>query len=327
MNPQPITPKATVLAIDPGFGYVKLKLDGRPTISLRSAIARMKDIGLAGVGMKTASQAMTIGLGWDHFVIGDGAWNWGDVHSNRDYSAIASLERRALTFGALSLALDPGTYAFDQMVIGLPVPLLLEKEQSLSVLTALKAYKGTHDFKVEGRGEYKVSIHKLKALAQPVGAYADWLLDDELRVRRNGREAEVAVLDIGMNTLDLYVLKDGRLLPRFVGGEKVGVRRLLEILDRPGMEPEELDAQIRTGKLRPTREQLDSWLSEILAALERTWPNLRRFTTILPAGGGSILLGDLLRVALIAKGAAVTMPDDPAGTNARGLWKWAAYGR
>jgi hypothetical protein len=160
-----------------------------------------------------------------------------------------------------------------------------------------------------------------------VGAYADWLLDNELRIRKNGRQAEVAVLDIGMNTLDLYVVQDGKVLPRFIGGDKVGVRRLLEILNSNGHEPEELDALIRTGRIRPTKEQLESWLSEILAAIERTWPNLRRFNTVIPAGGGSALLGDLLRVALISKGAAVTIPEDPSTTNVRGLWKWAAYGR
>ena len=45
------------------------------------------------------------------------------------------------------------------------------------------------------------------------------------------------------------------------------------------------------------------------------------------AGGGSIVLGDLLRLALISKGAAVSWPEDPSTTNVRGLWKWGAYGR
>ena len=167
----------------------------------------------------------------------------------------------------------------------------------------------------------------MKALAQPVGAYADWLLDEEVHIRKNGRQAEVAVLDIGMNTLDMYVIQDANILPRFIGGDKVGVRRLLEILNTNGHEPEELDAQMRSGRLRPSKDQLDSWLSEVLASIERTWPNLRRFTTIVPAGGGSVVLGDALRLALISKGAAVSWPENPGLTNVRGLWKWAAYGR
>ena len=105
----------------------------------------------------------------------------------------------------------------------------------------------------------------------------------------------------------------------------MGVKRLLEILDGSGHDPEELDAQLRTGRL--IENQFNSWLSEILASIERTWPSLRRFTTAIPAGGGSVLLGDLLRIALISKGAAVAWPDDPVTANVNGLSKWGAYGK
>jgi len=314
-----------IFAADPGFGDTKVNVDGK-SASMASAIARIKQIGMAGIGMKTASQALTIEMNWEKYAIGDGAWHWGNILTNRDYSALSSPERRALVFGTLSLILDPGTYEFETMVIGLPVPLLMDETQGQAIIGGLKAYKGVHHF-TTNKGEYSLTINRLKALAQPVGAYADWLLDDEVHIRKNGRQAEVAVLDIGMNTLDMYVIQDANILPRFIGGDKVGVRRLLEILNTNGHEPEELDAQMRSGKLRPSKDQLESWLSEILASIERTWPNLRRFTTIIPAGGGSVVLGDMLRLALISKGAAVSWPENPGLTNVRGLWKWGAYGR
>lgn len=317
--------KTKIFAVDPGFGETKINVDGK-SASLTSAIARLKQIGRAGIGMKTASKAMNIQMGWETYAIGDGAWNWGDVLTNRDYSALSSPGRRALAFGALSLILDPGQYEFETMVIGLPVPLLMDETQSQTIISGLKAYKGTHQFTTD-KGQYNLTINKMKALAQPVGAYADWLLDDELHIRKNGRQAEVAILDIGMNTLDMFVVQDAIILPRFIGGDKVGVRRLLEILNTNGHEPEELDAQMRSGRLRPTRDQLESWLSEVLASIERTWPNLKRFTTVIPAGGGSVVLGDVLRLALISKGAAVSWPENPGLTNVRGLWKWGAYGR
>lgn len=314
-----------ILAADPGFGSTKINVDGK-SASLTSAIARVKEIGMAGIGMKTASKAMIIRIGWETFAIGDGAWHWGDVLTNRDYSALSSPERRALVFGTLSMILEPGEYEFDTMVIGLPVPLLMDEIQGQAIIGGLKAYKGAHQFTTE-KGQYNLTINKLKALAQPVGAYADWLLDDDLLIRKNGRQAEVAILDIGMNTLDMYVIQDANILPRFIGGDKVGVRRLLEILNTNGHAPEELDAQMRSGRLRPSKDQLESWLSEILASIERTWTNLRRFSTVIPAGGGSVVLGDMLRLALISKGAAVSWPENPGLTNVRGLWKWGAYGR
>jgi len=322
MNP---TPLSQVCAFDPGFGETKICIGGQ-TARLASVIARPNDIGMAGIGMKTASQAMKIRVGWERYAVGEGAWNWGNVLTNRDYSALSAPERRALNFGAAAMILAPGQYVFETAVFGLPVPLMMDEVQGQAILNGLKAYKGRHEFSTD-QGQYVITFNKLKALAQPVGAYADRLLDDELRVRKNGKQEEVAVLDIGMNTLDLYVLQDGKVLPRFIGGGKVGVRRLLELLEGNGHDPEELDALLRTGRIKPSKEQLDSWLSEILAVIERTWPNLRRFNAIIPAGGGSVLLGDALRLALITKGAAVSIPEDPSLTNVRGLWKWAAYGR
>jgi hypothetical protein len=314
-----------VLAVDPGFGVTKVKINDQ-VITIPSAIARMKNVGNAGIGMKVASHANTITYNWETYAIGEGAWHHGETLTNRDYSALASPEAKAKNFGAIAEALPPGEYIVDTLVIGLPVDLLMDEAQGQAIMGGLKSYKGTHNFSTP-KGEYKITINKLKALAQPVGAYADWLLDDELRIRKNGRNAEVAILDIGMNTLDLYVVQDGKVLPRFIGGGKVGFRRLLQLLSTNGHDPEELDAMIRAGKLKPSKDQLESWLSEILAATERTWSNLRRFTTVIPAGGGSIVLGDLLRLALISKGAAISWPEDPATTNVRGLWKWGAYGK
>jgi hypothetical protein len=314
-----------VLGQDLGFGFTKLKVTDK-VIAIPSSIARINSVGMAGIGMKTASHANTISYLWSEYATGEGAWNHGEPLTNRDYSALASPERRALFFSAFAQAMPPGEYIVEILVIGLPVPLLMDEAQGQAIMGGLKAYKGTHTFSTP-QGTYKITFNKIKVLAQPVGAYADWLLDDELRIRKNGRNAEVAIMDIGMNTLDLYVVQDGKVLPRFIGGGKVGFRRLLELLSANGHDPEELDAMIRAGKLKPSKDKLESWLSEILAVTERTWPNLRRFTTVIPAGGGTIVLGDLLRLALISKGAALSWPEEPATTNVRGLWKWGAYGK
>ena len=134
-----------IFAADPGFGDTKVNVDGR-SASMASAIARVKQIGMAGIGMKTASQALTIEMNWEKYAIGDGAWHWGNILTNRDYSALSSPERRALVFGTLSLILDPGTHEFETMVIGLPVPLLMDETQGQAIIGGLKAYKGVHHF-------------------------------------------------------------------------------------------------------------------------------------------------------------------------------------
>ena len=313
-----------VFALDPGYGNTKVCLNGETAV-IQSAIARLKSIGMAAIGLKTASEVQSIQIDEHEFAIGPGAWHWGNLLSSRDYSAITSPERRALAFGALSRLLPPGEHLIDLMVIGLPVPLLQDATQAQAILGGLRAYKGEHTFSVNDQ-DYAVLIKRLKVLAQPVGAYADWLLSDDLKLRRGGRQSEVGVLDIGMNTLDLYVIEHGKVSPRFIGGEKVGVRRLLDLLTGNGHDPEELDALLRRGRLRASDEQFESWLGEILGSIEKIWPNLRRFDAVVPTGGGAVVLGEKLRTALITKGAAVYWPEHPITANVYGLWKWGVHG-
>lgn len=153
-------------------------------------------------------------------------------------------------------------------------------------------------------------------------AYVDWLYDAGMQLRPNGSKAEVAVMDIGMNTLDLYVVQGGQVLERHIGGAEVGVRRLLEILNANSRDLVEVDADLRNGRLRPAASQLDAWLTEILAAAKRSWPSLKRFNAVIPTGGGAMVLGDRLHTALAAKGAAIHWPNDPLTANVRGFWKY-----
>ncbi len=316
MNPTQIP----IIALDPGYGNTKICVYGDTAI-LQSAVSHPHQVGLAAIGMKTAHLAQEVSFEQFLFAVGPEAWHWGEPHSSLDYTALAAPERRALFFATLANLLDPGEYVIDQLIVGLPVPLLQDETQAEAVFGGLKAYKGQHSFQIDSN-PYDFTFKRLKVLAQPVGAYADWLLDKDLRYRRGGRKAEVAVLDLGMNTLDLYVVQGGQVAPRFVGGGKVGVRRLLELLTSNDHDVEELDAKLRQRRLRPSQPQLESWLGEVLGAFERTWPNLRRFDAVVPTGGGAVVLGDMLQRALIAKGAAVHWPEDPLTANVRGLWKW-----
>jgi hypothetical protein len=53
----------TVLALDPGYGNTKVCVDGH-IACLQSAIARPQTVGMAAIGIKTASQVDIIRLGW-----------------------------------------------------------------------------------------------------------------------------------------------------------------------------------------------------------------------------------------------------------------------
>ena len=62
--------KSNILAVDPGFGDTKVNVNGR-TVKMASAIARAKSMGMAGIGMKSASHATTIQYGWETYVVPD----------------------------------------------------------------------------------------------------------------------------------------------------------------------------------------------------------------------------------------------------------------
>src|SRR3972149_493557 len=196
----------TVIAVDPGFGNTKVCMDGRVSM-LQSAVAEPREIGLATLGVKVHSDVRSVKFGGRTFGVGAYSWLWGAPRGSMDYTAIASPDRRALFYATLSDLLRPNSQIEDAvLIIGLPVPLLMDAEQAAHVKTGLKDLKRTHTFETSGC-QFSVVITQIKALAQPVGAYMDWLYTDDLKPRPGGTQAEVAVMDIGMNTPDLYVLQ------------------------------------------------------------------------------------------------------------------------
>jgi hypothetical protein len=136
---------------------------------------------------------------------------------------------------------------------------------------------------------------------------------------------QIGILDIGMNTLDLFLIENGKVSPRYVGGAKVGMRRLFELINPDKRDIEEMDEHVRKGHFRPTKTQLNEWLSQIMGVVEETWPILSRFTAVIPTGGGALTLGRLLDQALIVQGAALYKPDDPVLANVKGFWKWRKH--
>jgi hypothetical protein len=310
-----------IMAFDPGFGNTKVA-SSEGVCVLQSAVARPHEIGMAAKGLETQARPQTVCLSNGlSFVAGPGAWAWGEPLSTLDFNDLTSPQRLALFYAAVSHLLPPGDHAVDLLVIGLPVPLLQDELQAKAVLAGLGQYKTVHEFTVDGK-KYSILIKKLNALPQPVGAYADWLLDAEGHVRQGGVNAEVAVLDIGMNTLDLYVIQGWKVAPRFIGGSKLGIRRLLENMNPAGRDLEELDSALRRGSLQPSVEQKTAWLGAILGSVERTWSSLRRFDAVIPTGGGTVVLGELLQSTLASKGAAVHWPADPVTANVNGFYKW-----
>jgi hypothetical protein len=311
----------TFIALDPGFGNTKVCTGGKVAV-VQSAVARPVEVGMAASGMRLAEDhARRIQFDGFEFIVGAGAWRWGQAIGSMDYAGLIGPERLALMYAAIADATRPGDLGDIFLIIGLPVPLMQDTAQMEPVIEALKRLKREHEF-ISSNRKWRFNITGAKAVAQPLGAYMNWLYNDALEVREGGARAEVAVLDLGMNTLDLFVIERGTVRPGFLGGAKVGVRRLLELLSNSGYELAELDAMLREGRLKTREAELEIWLGEVLGVIERSWPSLKRFNAVIPTGGGAAILDKHLTAALAAKGAAVYWPDEPVTANVTGLWKY-----
>jgi hypothetical protein len=309
-----------VVGYDPGFGNTKVYVAGKAAV-LQTAAARPKEVGLAAIGLKAAGRHVPIvEFGGQRFAVGPGAWHRGEPLTSLDYQALAAPERQALFYAALNKVL-PAESSTITLVVGLPVPLLQDHAQAAVILESLKRLKGEHHFVISGASQH-ITIARIKVVAQPVGSYVDWLYGVELQPRTGSQNAEVAVIDIGFNTLDLFVIAGGQVVERHIGGAEIGVARLLSLLAGSSRDLNELDADLRTGVLRLDDRDLDLWLGEILAVIKRSWSSLKRFQAVIPSGGGAVVLGDRLKSVLATKGAAIYWPDDPIITNVRGFWKY-----
>lgn len=321
-----------IIALDPGFGNTKTTT-GHHAAVIQTAVSTPNHIGMADIGMKKQTKSDLVTINNTKYVVGANSWNHGTPIGGMDFSNLVSEPRLALFYAALFEAENYGTDTIRQsfidttLVIGLPVPLLQNEQEARLVLSDLKKLKRTHDYRVNNCPQ-TLEISKIKVLAQPVGAYTDWLLNwelgGELVPRKGGKDSEVAILDIGMNTLDLYVIQNGQIVSRFIGGAKVGVHWLLAS-DKPTKDLVELDADLRSGKFKPTDTVLSGWFSAIMDVVEERWPNLNRFDAVIPTGGGALLLKDQLNRSLTARGAALHFPEDPITANVLGFWKWGRY--
>src|SRR3989304_5970732 len=312
-----------VIALDRGFGNTKASVGGN-TVVLQTALSRPRLIGHAAEGMKSASADVPIvsfGNG-QRFAVGYGSWYSGEPVSSLDYSSLASPEMLATMYVAVAAAINPRTKIDSAlMIVGLPCPLMKNSLQFEATVESLKKVKGQHDFEISGE-QYSLNIERIKVVAQPVGAYTNWLFGDDLKLRNGSSKVEAAVIDWGMNTLDLYGVIGDQVMDTYVGGAEVGVHKLLERMsedDDTGLSLAELDAKLRDGDIAPTPEQMEYWMALLRGALKPVMPNLKRFGVVIPTGGGALVAGDSLKSFLRERGANVYWPANPVIENVLGL--------
>jgi len=316
------------LGVDLGGGALKLYgAAGGIELPAHIASAGHRTRRARATGLRTLKPPMRVLTGGTGFYIGLGAHDWGrPVENLGDERFAGSPEVQALLYAGLSRYLDDHSYLdHADLIVGLTQSAFLA-----DIAPNVRSWlSGDHTWATEQAGQskpstrdYALSIGQINVTSQAAGALFDYFLDDSgafISQRKPAFKKEVGIISVGMNTLELLVLRNGATIERFTDSITAGVRRLLEIHDPSDHYSRgELDTMLRRGQL-DYKEDLRTWASEINGHIERRWGSaFRRFAAIIVVGGGVILLNNELTARLNGK---AYVPDEPVLAVARGLYK------
>jgi Actin like proteins N terminal domain len=319
-----------IFGADLGMGAIKLfgpqgGLQVLSQVAVAAANASSQKVqGMLGLSNKKAPLHIKTAQG--SFYIGEGAHDWGRPVENLDYDRLTGApEMNALFYAALTRYMQQhgAVKNIAAIMVGLPLETMTGDAAQANADAVRKWLKGEHTWEADDAG-YTVTIEDAKCTSQPAAAFFDHILDDAgklIPARKVFASAEVGVISIGFNTLELLVVRDKAPVQRFTAGNTVGVRRLIELINiEKSYSRGELDVLLRAGKL-DMREALPIWSREVFGQIESQWGRMfRRFAGVIVVGGGSILLRDALTAKFAGK---AIFPDAPVLSIARGLYKFA----
>jgi hypothetical protein len=254
-----------------------------------------------------------------------------------------SPELRAITRALLAEMIDGGDKDV-ALIVALPVEVMMSATAKETIRGIESWLLGKHEFGYDHK-QASINVVAMKAMAQPVGAFFSWGLNDRGEWSRDESdltEATVAILDSGFNTLDLLLVKQGRIEKRFTGGDNLGVRvaasEIANALNaRYGIKWSliEVDVLIREylerGKVHRVfagqktdltpivRQALNTFATRTVDFVQETWGNAREFSYVLLAGGGAYALNAAIRKHIPH----AELLDEPVHANAIGLAKLA----
>ena len=318
------TEKTIILGEDLGMGANKLyglrgglQLPSQVAINGAQKVANM-------VGLRSQKAPLHIHTKHGSFYVGPDAHDWGRPVENLDYDRLTGApEMHALLYGSLTNFIQQyGVLAYPlSLMVGMPLEPLTGPDAKENVKAVRKWMEGIHEWQADGQ-TYRIEIAEAIVTTQPVGALFDYLLDEDgnfIKERKAAFKAEVGIISVGFNTVELLVVRDKQPVQRFTAGTTAGVRRLLEIVNREKLYSlGELDSQLRRGML-DVREALPIWEREVTGVINQQWGDAwRRFATVLLVGGGAALLKNTLPYRFNGK---AFVPADPVLSIARGLYK------
>lgn len=349
MNPQS---NQIIAAIDGGFGNFKIGYrngDGSTHVEHFPSVVGLgqTDLGLLTTGLDgRRRQVKPLNVEFDglRYLVGPNVHRFGRPVERLDFQRLyEGAEIRALTYAALGSAFDPGPALHLSILAGFPVEVLQDRPRGVAALNGLKSWLvGRHTFCVDNR-PYEVTVAAVKAMAQPLGSYFLWGLNEEGQWARSEADyvSPVAVADIGFNTLDLFGIERGQVISRLTGGQALGMHRAATAIKRHvrsaysvelslGQADELIREHVKghdalvyhlgsTARINPIVQQaLDECFAAINQFLREHW-QAGGFRYLILTGGGA----DALRKPLLKHWPQAILLPEPVTANANGLARFA----
>jgi hypothetical protein len=336
------------VGLDPGFGGVKAAYIGREGAQMATVPSIVGvgsiDLGLLSVGnlgrRRRSRQPDQVTFDQITYLVGEGVARYARPVERMDFLRLSDgPELCALFYDIVFRLLGEGEHRANVMV-GLPVDVMADREQARATLRALRAWMATrHKYRVNGR-EVTLDVENVKVMAQPAGTFFAWCLNSQGTwvQDRSALRAPVAICDIGFHTLDLFTVEGGEVVARFTGGDTVGMRRAAELIInavRTGhgvdLSLHEADALARKRhprlhtaggevELRAQVDQaLDTTAAAVVTFVERQWGNGRQFAHLLFTGGGA----EALKATLLRQYPHGVVLPNAVTANALGLAQYA----
>ena len=272
------------MGLDTGFGTVvaSRKIDGEPrsaAVASHSGLTRWDATTVQGVAKKS-DPCTVVQIGDHYYAVGQNAPYWGDTgFGSMMYNQLVDDRYMAIVYAAWAKVIQAGESNIE-IAIALPNEML-DGSADEDYRPVMKAkYAGAHAFAVDGV-EYSLSVKVKAFVPQALCAFAS-VSDDEVDT-----DGMTAVATLGANTVEVFVVQDGKVIPRGVAGSRrAGVVRLGRSAFGQKIDWGQADRLVRAGKVPQTI--LAQWTEEVAAEIDAALAGLH-IDTIVLCGGGALV--------------------------------------
>jgi len=285
------------------------------------------------LGARSKRRPTEIKSEYGSFYVGENAHDYGVPMENQDFDRLTGTsEIHSLFYAALSkYQLEYGAFKGPlSLMVGLPLQMLIGSNAKEYKSAVKKWMMGSHKWTADGES-YQVEVTEIALKPQAMGALFDYTYFHNGEMARDAAKIrlwtdETAALSIGFNTIEFLLTRENDDIARFTGGVTMGVRRLLEEVNRRYdnlFTLGELDMRLRTKRIDKDilKPAMEIWSQQVTGAIENRWGQyFKRFAAVLVVGGGAELLRPYLEDKF--KGKAIVL-DEPVMAISHGLYKMA----